>query len=260
MRSLLHELTCSPRPWLSIGWGFRPAVLTVTDLPSRTTSAPTQVLLVLDTSHETGTHDTHPLPLCLAALRQYDSPPRPKQDMGELIIAVMKLPYLDNSRKVEQTSQLLWHSADWARQPENSRAHVTQVKSFSELELLQRMAGEPLAGTAGSPPAPLEQFDARQLNMAAWSLGKLKPHLLAAAVTPRPGHSIGCGYRLGGHLRSSAPRTCLLPSIPSRTLSSSAHSQAAFLVSLVPGHAQAPPPCCRCHLSLHCPCQPQCQQ
>ncbi|KAL6757596.1 hypothetical protein V8C86DRAFT_1656274 [Haematococcus lacustris] len=204
MRSLLHKLTCSPRPWLGIGWGLRPAVLTVTDLPPRTTSAPAQ------------------------ALRQYDSPPQPQQDMGELIIAVMKLPYLDNSKKVEQTSQLLWRSADWARQPENSRAHMSELKSTSVLELLQRTAGEPWGGTAGCPPAPLEQVDARQLSKAAWSLGKLKPHLPAAAVTLRPGHSIGSGYRLGGFLQSPAPRTCLLPwlpIIPWRTLSSSAHSE-----------------------------------
>ncbi|KAJ9519577.1 hypothetical protein QJQ45_000669 [Haematococcus lacustris] len=161
------------------------------------------------------------------ALRQSDPPPGPKQDMGELTIAVMKLPYLDNSKKVEQTSQLLWRFADWARQPENSRAHMTQVKSISVLELLQRMAGKPWAGTAGDPPAPLQQFDARQLSKAAWPLGKLKPHLPAAAVPSRAGHSIGSGYQLGGHLRSPAPRTCLLPwlpSIPSRTLSASAHN------------------------------------
>ncbi|GFH24538.1 RAP domain-containing protein [Haematococcus lacustris] len=164
---------------------------------------------------------------CPHALREYDSPPRPKQDTGEVTIAVMKLPYLDNSKKVEQTSQLLWRSADWSRQPENRIAHMTEFKSISVLKLLQGMAGEPWGGTAGSPPAPLQQFDARQLSMAAWSLGKLKPHLPSAAVTPRPGHSIGCGYQLGGHLRIPAPRTCLLPwlpSIPSRTLSSSAHT------------------------------------
>ncbi|KAJ9505224.1 hypothetical protein QJQ45_030180 [Haematococcus lacustris] len=161
------------------------------------------------------------------ALRQYDSPPQPQQDMWELIIAVMKLPYLDNSKKVEQTSQLLWRPADWARQSENSRAHMTQIKSISVCELLQHMAGEGGAGTAGNPPAPLEQVDARRLSKAAWSLGKLKPHLPAAAVPSRPGHSIGSGYQLGGHLRSPAPRTCLLPwlpSIPWRTLSSSAHN------------------------------------
>ncbi|KAJ9520227.1 hypothetical protein QJQ45_030182, partial [Haematococcus lacustris] len=146
------------------------------------------------------------------ALRQYEQAPQPKQDMGELIMAVVKLPYLDNSKKVQQTSQLLWRFADWARQPENSRAHMTKPKRISVLELLQRMAGEAGAagaGTAANPPAPLEQFD-------------------AAAVTPRPGHSIGSGYQLGGHLRSPAPRTCLLPwlpIIPSRTLSSSAHSE-----------------------------------
>ncbi|KAJ9520041.1 hypothetical protein QJQ45_029987 [Haematococcus lacustris] len=161
------------------------------------------------------------------ALRQSDPPPGPKQDTGELIIAVMKLSYLEISKKVEQTSQLLWRSADWARQPENSRSHMTKVKSISVLELLQRMAVEPWAGTAGDPPAPLQQFDARQLSKAAWPLGKLKPHLPAAAVPSRAGHSIGSGYQLGGHLRSPAPRPCLLPwlpSIPSRTLSASAHT------------------------------------
>ncbi|KAL6761119.1 hypothetical protein V8C86DRAFT_971624 [Haematococcus lacustris] len=205
MRSLLHELTCSPRPWRSIGWGLRLAVITVTDLPSRTISAPAQ------------------------ALRQYDWPPQPKQDMGELIIAVVKLPHLNYSIQVEQTSQrILWRFADWARQPENSRAGMIKAKSIPMLKLLQRMAVEPWTGTAGNPPAPLEQFDARQLSKAAWSLGKLKPHLPAAAATPRPGHSIDGGCRLGGNLRSPAPRTCLLPwlpSIPSRTLSSSAHSE-----------------------------------
>ncbi|KAJ9519735.1 hypothetical protein QJQ45_013412 [Haematococcus lacustris] len=116
-------------------------------------------------------------------LRQFGLPPRPKQDMGELTIAVVKLPYLDNSKKVEQTSQLLWCSADWAMQLETSIAHMTEYKSISGLKLLQGMAGEPWSGTAGSPPAPLEQIDARQLSKAAWSLGKLKPHLPAAAVT-----------------------------------------------------------------------------
>ncbi|KAJ9519578.1 hypothetical protein QJQ45_000671 [Haematococcus lacustris] len=164
---------------------------------------------------------------CDTPLRQYDPHPGPKQDMGELIIAMVKLPYLDNSTKVEQTSQLLWRSADWARQPENSIAHMTEFKSISVLKLLQGTAGEPGGGTAGNPPAPLKQFDARQLSKATWSLGKLRPHLPAAAVTTRPGHSSGYGYQLGGHLRSPAPRTCLLPWLPiisSRTLSSSAHT------------------------------------
>ncbi|KAJ9520039.1 hypothetical protein QJQ45_029993 [Haematococcus lacustris] len=164
---------------------------------------------------------------CDTPLRQYDPHPGPKQDMGELIIAMVKLPYLDNSTKVEQTSQLLWRSADWARQPENSIAHMTEFKSITVLKLLQGTAGEPWGGTAGNPPAPLKQFDACQLSMAAWSLGKLKPHLPAAAVTTRPGHCSGYGYQLGGHLRSPAPRTCLLPWLPiisSRTLSSSAHT------------------------------------
>ncbi|GFH29166.1 RAP domain-containing protein, partial [Haematococcus lacustris] len=59
-------------------------------------------------------------------LRQYDPPPRPKQDLEQLVSAVKELPFLRSSS---------------------------------------------------------QQFDARQLSMAAWSLGKLKPHLPAAAVT-----------------------------------------------------------------------------
>ncbi|GFH27034.1 hypothetical protein HaLaN_25291 [Haematococcus lacustris] len=106
----------------SIGWGLRPAVITVADLPSRTTSAPTQ------------------------ALRQYDSPSQPKQDMGELIIAIVKLPCVVISRK--DLEEL--------------------VSAVEELPFLS---------------SSIQQFNARQLDLAAWSLGKLKPHLPAAAVT-----------------------------------------------------------------------------
>ncbi|KAJ9508607.1 hypothetical protein QJQ45_012166 [Haematococcus lacustris] len=123
--------------------------------------------------------------LCLAALRQYDPAPRPKQNLEELVSAVKELPFLRSSSQVEQTSQLLWCCADWARQPENRIARMTQAQWNSVLDLLQRMAGEARACKAGNPPVspPLQQFDARQLSMAAWSLGKLKPHLPAAAVT-----------------------------------------------------------------------------
>ncbi|KAJ9520405.1 hypothetical protein QJQ45_013656 [Haematococcus lacustris] len=116
-------------------------------------------------------------PLPLAALRQYDPAPRPKQDLEQLVSAVEELPFMSSSSQVEQTSRLLWCFADWAKQPENRRAHLTQAQCSAVLALLQRMAG-------GAGPRPtLQQFDARQLNMAAWSLGKLRPHLPAAAVT-----------------------------------------------------------------------------
>ncbi|GFH06541.1 hypothetical protein HaLaN_01189 [Haematococcus lacustris] len=121
---------------------------------------------------------------------QYDVAPRPKQDLEQLVSAVEELRFLSSSSQVQQTSQLLWCFADWARQPENSRARMTQIQCNAVLDLLQHMAGEGGAGTAGDAPAlpPLQQFAARQLNMAAWSLGKLKPHLPAAAydVAPRP--------------------------------------------------------------------------
>ncbi|KAJ9519605.1 hypothetical protein QJQ45_013376 [Haematococcus lacustris] len=119
------------------------------------------------------------------ALRQYDPPPRLKQDLEELVSAVEELPFLSSNSHVEQTSQLLWCFADWARQPENSRARMTQAQCNAVMELLQHMAVGARGGKAGNPPAspPLQQFDARQLSMAAWSLGKLKPHLPAAAVT-----------------------------------------------------------------------------
>ncbi|GFH08718.1 hypothetical protein HaLaN_03730 [Haematococcus lacustris] len=116
-------------------------------------------------------------------LRQYDPAPRPKQDLEQLVSAVEELPFLSSrSSQVEQTSQLLWCFADWARQPENSRARMTLAQCNAMMALLQHMAGDE---TAGDAPAfsPLQQFDARQLSMAAWSLGKLKPHLPAAPVT-----------------------------------------------------------------------------
>ncbi|GFH15081.1 hypothetical protein HaLaN_11243 [Haematococcus lacustris] len=121
----------------------------------------------------------------LSTLRQYDPPPRPKQDLEQLVSAVEELPFLSSSSQVEQTSQLLWCFADWARQPENSRARMTQAQCNAVLDLLQHMAGGARDETAGKPPPlpPLQQFDARQLDMAAWSLGKLKSHLPAAAVT-----------------------------------------------------------------------------
>ncbi|GFH22453.1 hypothetical protein HaLaN_19923 [Haematococcus lacustris] len=116
-------------------------------------------------------------PMTYAPQRQYDPPPRPKQVLEQLVSAVAKLPFLSSSSQVEQTSQLLWCFADWARQPENRRSHLTQSQQGAVLALLQRMAG-------GAAPSPaLQQFDARQLNMSAWSLGKLRPHLPAATVT-----------------------------------------------------------------------------
>ncbi|KAJ9506217.1 hypothetical protein QJQ45_014628 [Haematococcus lacustris] len=126
------------------------------------------------------------LPLrAIVALRQYDPAPRPKQDLEQLVSAVEELPFLSSSRQVEQTSWLLWCFADWARQPENRRAHLTQAQCSAVLALLQRMAGGAGVGKAGrpAPPPALQQFDVRQLSMAAWSLGKLRPHLPAAAVT-----------------------------------------------------------------------------
>ncbi|KAJ9506216.1 hypothetical protein QJQ45_000591 [Haematococcus lacustris] len=119
------------------------------------------------------------------AQRQYDPAPRPKQDLEQLVSAVEELPFLSSSSQVEQTSWLLWCFADWAKQLENRRAHMTKPQVSAVLALLQRMAGGTGAGTAVNPPTPpaLQQFDAKQLSMAAWSLGKLRPHLPAAAVT-----------------------------------------------------------------------------
>ncbi|KAJ9519978.1 hypothetical protein QJQ45_014706, partial [Haematococcus lacustris] len=120
-----------------------------------------------------------------ATLRQYNPAPRPKQDLEQLVSAVEELPFLSSSSQVKETSQLLWCFADWARQPENSRTHMTLAQHNAVMALLQRMAGGAGDSKAVSPPtpSPLQQFDARQLNMAAWSLGKLKPHLPAAAAT-----------------------------------------------------------------------------
>ncbi|GFH27282.1 hypothetical protein HaLaN_25578, partial [Haematococcus lacustris] len=61
------------------------------------------------------------------AQRQYDPAPRPKQDLEKPVSAVKELPFLTISSQVEQTSQLLWCFADWARQPENSRDRMTQA-------------------------------------------------------------------------------------------------------------------------------------
>ncbi|KAJ9519499.1 hypothetical protein QJQ45_000683 [Haematococcus lacustris] len=118
-------------------------------------------------------------------LRQYDPAPRTKQELEQLVSAVEELPFLNSSSQVEQTSQLLWCFADWAKQPENRRAHLTQAQLNAVLALLQCLAGGAGVGKAGRPaPSPaLHQFNARQLSMAAWSMGKLRPHLPAAAVT-----------------------------------------------------------------------------
>ncbi|KAJ9506089.1 hypothetical protein QJQ45_002488 [Haematococcus lacustris] len=114
-------------------------------------------------------------------LRQYEPPPRPKQDLEQLMSTVEDLPFLSSSQ-VEQMSRCF---ADWAKQPENSRARMTQAQCNAVMALLQRMAGLVGAGKAGNPDAfpPLQRFDSRQLSLAAWSLGKLKPHLPAPAVT-----------------------------------------------------------------------------
>ncbi|KAJ9519316.1 hypothetical protein QJQ45_023102, partial [Haematococcus lacustris] len=118
-------------------------------------------------------------------LRQYDLPPRSKQDLEELVSAVEELPFLSSSSQVEQTSRLLWCFADWAKQPENRRASLTLAQCSAVTALLQRMTAGADADKAGrpAPPLALQQFDARQLSLAAWSLGKLKPQLPAAAVT-----------------------------------------------------------------------------
>ncbi|GFH15501.1 RAP domain-containing protein [Haematococcus lacustris] len=113
------------------------------------------------------------------ALRQYDPAPRPKQDLKELVSAVQELPFLNSSSQVEQTSQLLWCFADWAKQPENRRARMTQAQCHAVLDLLQRMAGGAGGVKAGEPT----HYTAKQLSLSAWSLSKLKPHLPAAAVT-----------------------------------------------------------------------------
>ncbi|GFH06646.1 RAP domain-containing protein [Haematococcus lacustris] len=168
MQSLLLS-----RPGLSIGWGLRPDSLLRSPAP-RTCQLPWLPITPSRT-----------LRAAAHTLRQYDPAPRPKQNLEELVSAVKELPFLRSSSQVEQTSQLLWCCADWARQPENRIARMTQAQWNSVLDLLQRMAGEARACKAGNPPVspPLQQFDARQLSMAAWSLGKLKPHLPAAAVT-----------------------------------------------------------------------------
>ncbi|KAJ9520228.1 hypothetical protein QJQ45_030184, partial [Haematococcus lacustris] len=174
MRSLLHALPYSPRPGHSFDCGLRPAARKRSPAP-RTCFLPRQT----NVPSRTRMAPAH-------TLRQYDPPPRPKQDLEQLVSAVEELPFLSSSSQVQQTSQLLWCFADWAKQPENSKVRMTQAQCNAVLDLLQHMAGEARpAGTAGKPPAlsPLQQFNAQQLNMAAWSLGRLKPHLPAAAVT-----------------------------------------------------------------------------
>ncbi|KAJ9506213.1 hypothetical protein QJQ45_014619 [Haematococcus lacustris] len=174
MRPLLTARTSPSRPGLSISWGSQSAgflhcptprtrlLSWLTSVPPRKLSAPAHTP------------------------RQYDLPPRPKQDLKQLVSAVEELPFLSSSSQVEQTSQLLWCFADWTKQPENRRAHLTKAQCGAVVALLQRMAGGAGVGKAGRPPAPpppLHQANARQLNMAAWSLGKLRPHLPTAAVT-----------------------------------------------------------------------------
>ncbi|KAJ9528503.1 hypothetical protein QJQ45_020516 [Haematococcus lacustris] len=162
-----------PRPGFCIGWGLRPNSLLRSPAPRtcllpRLPSIPSRTLR--------GSAHT---------LRQYDLAPRLKQDLEQLVSAVDELHFLSSSSQVEQTSQLLWCFADWARQPENRRALLTQSHLSAVTALLQRMAGGAGAGKTGktAPSPALQQFDARQLSMAAWSLSKLKPQLPAAAVT-----------------------------------------------------------------------------
>ncbi|KAJ9506185.1 hypothetical protein QJQ45_015112 [Haematococcus lacustris] len=171
MCSLLHALTCSPRPGHSIGWGLRPAVLGRSPTP-RTCSLPRQTNV-----------RSRVLVAPAHTLRQYDSPPRPRQDLERLVLAVEMLPSTKSSSVVQKTSHLLWCFADWARQSKNSRAHMTQAQCNAVLDLLQRVAG--WAGTAGNPHVLIQwqQVNAERLSMAAWSLGKLRPHLPAAAIT-----------------------------------------------------------------------------
>ncbi|KAJ9519887.1 hypothetical protein QJQ45_014615 [Haematococcus lacustris] len=126
------------------------------------------------------------LPGCPASRRghsahqhTYDPAPRPKQDLKELVSAVQELSFLNSSSQVEQTSQLLWCFADWAKQPENRRARMTQAQSHALLALLQHMAVGAGGVNAGEPT----HYTAKQLSLSAWSLSKLKPHLPAAAVT-----------------------------------------------------------------------------
>ncbi|GFH20303.1 hypothetical protein HaLaN_17398, partial [Haematococcus lacustris] len=116
-------------------------------------------------------------------LRHYEVRPQPNQDLEQLVSAVEELPFLSCNSQVEQASQLLWSFADWAGQSVNSRARMTQVQRNAVMNLLQHLAGGARDGKAGSTPAPLAYFDAHQMNMAAASLGKLRPHLHPDAVT-----------------------------------------------------------------------------
>ncbi|KAJ9519576.1 hypothetical protein QJQ45_000665 [Haematococcus lacustris] len=119
----------------------------------------------------------------LAALRHCEVRPQPNQDLERLVSAVEELPFLSCNSQVEQASQLLWSFADWAGQSVHSRARMTQVQRNAVMNLLQHLAGGAGDGKAGSTPAPLAYFDAHQMNMAAASLGKLRPHLHPDAVT-----------------------------------------------------------------------------
>ncbi|KAJ9505315.1 hypothetical protein QJQ45_030003 [Haematococcus lacustris] len=173
MRTLLpaRACACSPRPGLCTSWRSRPAGLLrgpaprtclvpwLTSMPLRALKAPVQ------------------------ALRHYEVRPQPNLDLEQLVSAVEELPYLSCNSQVEQASQLLWSFADWAGQSVNSRARMTQVQRNAVMNLLQHLAGGAGDGKAGSTPAPLAYFDAHQMNMAAASLGKLRPHLHPDAVT-----------------------------------------------------------------------------
>ncbi|KAJ9520241.1 hypothetical protein QJQ45_030199 [Haematococcus lacustris] len=116
-------------------------------------------------------------------MRHYEVRPQPNQDLEQLVSAVEELPFLSCNSQVEQASQLLWSFADWAGQSVNSRARMTQEQRNAVMTLLQHLAGGAGDGKAGSTPAPLAYFDAHQMNMAASSLGKLRPHLHPDAVT-----------------------------------------------------------------------------
>ncbi|GFH29912.1 hypothetical protein HaLaN_28662, partial [Haematococcus lacustris] len=67
-----------------------------------------------------------------AAFMREQMLPKQQQDLEKLVSAVKELPFLSSSSQVEQTSQLLWCFADWTRQPENSRARLTQAHASSE--------------------------------------------------------------------------------------------------------------------------------
>ncbi|GFH16910.1 hypothetical protein HaLaN_13430, partial [Haematococcus lacustris] len=75
------------------------------------------------------------------------------QDLEELVSVVKELPFLSSSSQVEHMSQLLWCFADWAKQPENSRARMTQAQCSAVMDLLQHLTVGAGAGKAGNPPA-----------------------------------------------------------------------------------------------------------